>query len=175
MPSREHTGADSPAETIHCARHPNVETGLMCGRCETPICPRCVVMTDVGARCPDCAPRRKLPQFELGPLWLARGALAAFVSGAGVGLLWGFLLPAGLGFFTIFLGLGVGYAISEAVSWATNKKAGTYLQIEAALGVVLAYVVRNLIAETAIVPTNDLSGYIAVVVGIIMAANRLRF
>lgn len=40
---------------IYCARHPKTETLLRCGRCGTPICPRCMVQSGVGIRCPDCA------------------------------------------------------------------------------------------------------------------------
>lgn len=42
-------------KTIFCARHPQTETGLRCGRCDTPICPRCMVHSSVGIRCPECA------------------------------------------------------------------------------------------------------------------------
>lgn len=160
---------------MQCARHPQVETGLACGRCETPICPRCVVMTDVGARCPACAPRRKLPQFEIGPLFLLRGTAAAAVAGAALGALWGVLLPGGFaGFFIIFIGLGLGYGVAESVSLATNRKAGPPLQVVAALGVVLAYVMRNLVQGEALLPTGDLLGYVAALVGIVFAVNRLR-
>lgn len=159
---------------MQCARHPNTETGLACGRCETPICPKCAVMTDVGARCPACAPARKLPQFEVGPLWLLRGGGAALVSGAALGAAWRILLPTGLGFFGIILGLVLGYAVAEAVSWATNRKSGPALQVEAAAGVALAYVTRNLLLDLPILPASDLSGYLVVVVGIVVALNRLR-
>ncbi len=37
-----------------CYRHPQVETGLRCNRCNRPICPRCARQTPVGYRCPDC-------------------------------------------------------------------------------------------------------------------------
>ena len=37
-----------------CYRHPNVETGLRCNRCNKPICPKCAHRTPVGFRCPDC-------------------------------------------------------------------------------------------------------------------------
>ena len=160
---------------MRCARHPKVETGLACGRCETPICPRCLVMTDVGARCPTCAPARKLPQFEIGPLYVLRGLAAALAAGAALGALWGFLLQDTLGLITIFLGIGLGYGVAEAVSLATNRKSGQPLQVVAALGVVLAYVTRNLVAGDAILPTNDLFGYMAVIVGVVVAANRLRY
>jgi len=45
---------------LKCTRHTNVETALTCGRCEKPVCPRCMVHTDVGIRCRDCAPARPL-------------------------------------------------------------------------------------------------------------------
>ncbi len=42
---------------MQCARH-NRETLISCGRCDAPVCPRCMVYTDVGVRCRDCSPRR---------------------------------------------------------------------------------------------------------------------
>ena len=160
---------------MQCARHPNIETGLACGRCETPICPKCAVMTDVGARCPSCAPIRKLPQFEVGPIWLLRGGIAALLSGATLGAVWRVLLPGSAGFLSLLVAFGLGYAIAEAVSWATNRKAGPPLQIEAAIGVALAYLTHNLLLGHPAVPTNDLWGYLVVIMGIVVAVNRLRF
>lgn len=160
---------------MHCARHPNVETGLACGRCETPICPKCMVMTDVGARCPACAPARKLPQFEVGPLLVVRGLAAGLLAGAALGAVWGALFPGGLGFFSIFLGIGIGYGVAEPVSVAAKRKSGTALQISAAMGVVLAYLVRNLVATGQALPADDLFGAIVVIAAVIVAANRLRF
>ncbi len=158
---------------MQCARHPNIETELACGRCETAICPKCVVTTDVGARCPTCAPARKLPQFEVGPLWVLRGAVAALLAGAALGAAW-WTLFGGLRFFTVIIGLLVGYAVGEAVSWATNRKAGPPLQIVAAIGVALAYVTRNLLLDVPAVPGDDLFGYVAVIAGIMAASKRLR-
>ena len=162
-------------DVVYCARHPGVETGLACGRCGTPICPRCAVMTDVGARCPACAPARKLPQFELAPLFVLRGAAAAAVAGAVMGAAWGYLAPGVLGLFAIFLGLGLGYGSSEAVSLATNRKSGPLLQAVAAGGVVIAYLVRNLAEGHSLAPTNDLAGYVALIAGVIFAISRLRY
>ena len=160
---------------MQCARHPTTATELACGRCLTPICPKCAVMTDVGARCPACAPARKLPQFEVGPLWLLRGGAAALLSGAALGGLWRLLLPGSLGYLSLIVALALGYGVAEAVSWATNRKSGPLLQIEAAIGVALAYVTRNLLSPGPLLPTDDLWGYVAVVVGILVAVNRLRF
>ena len=160
---------------MQCARHRNVETELACGRCETPICPRCLVMTDVGARCPTCAPVRKLPQFEVGPLWLLRGTIAALLSGLALGALWQLILPGNPGFYGLILALLLGYAIGEAVSWATNRKSGTALQIVATGGVIAAYLTRNLLLGDAPLPSDDLFGYIAVIAAAFVAIGRLRY
>ena len=50
---------------MKCAKHTDVETSLACGRCETPVCVRCLTHTDVGIRCRKCAPSRG---------WTAAGA-----------------------------------------------------------------------------------------------------
>ena len=160
---------------MQCARHPKVETELTCGRCETPICPRCAVFTDVGARCPTCAPARKLPQFEVGFVNLLRGAAAALGTGATLGAVWGALLPGGIGFLGLFLAAFLGYAIAEAVSVVTNRKAGTALQVVAAAGALAAYLVRNLVIGDGLLPTDDLFGYIAVIVAGAVAISRLRY
>ncbi len=159
---------------MKCARHPKVETRLACGRCETPICPKCMVMTDVGARCPDCAPARKLPQFEVGPVIFLRALGASLVAGAVLGTLWG-LLIYDIGFFMIFIGIGIGYGVAEPVSWASNRKSATVLQVIGVVGVFVCYFVRNIVGGESLVPTNDLFGYLVVVIGSIVAANRLRY
>jgi len=163
------------AGPMQCARHPKVETGLSCGRCDTPICPKCAVMTDVGVRCPGCAPRRRLPQFEVGPLYLLRGSGAALAAGGALGLAWGVILPGQYGLLGILIGAGLGYGIGESVGLATNRKLAPILQVVAIVGVVLAYLVRNLIWASALVVTDDLYGFIVVATAMFVAIGRLRF
>ncbi len=160
---------------MQCARHAKVETELTCGRCETPICPRCAVFTEVGARCPACAPARKLPQFEIGPVYLLRGAAAAIAAGAALGAVWGALLPGRVSLFGLFLAAFIGYLIAEAVGAATNRKAGTPLQVVAAGGAIIAYLARNLVVGNDLLPTDDLFGYVAVIIAGAVAIRRLRY
>lgn len=133
---------DAPEEAIFCARHPRVETVLRCGTCGTPICPRCLVQTPVGAKCPTCAKVSKLPTFNVTPVFFARAMTAALVAGIGIGLLWAFALGSTrFGLFAIFAGIILGTVMAEAVSLSANRKRGLGLQICAALGVILAYLV----------------------------------
>ena len=44
----------------YCARHKKELTRVTCGRCETPICHKCLVLSPAGVRCKDCA-RNRVP------------------------------------------------------------------------------------------------------------------
>jgi hypothetical protein len=174
-------GPDLTTETdeeVRCARHPQVETNLACGRCGTPICPRCLVQTPVGARCPDCANVRRLPTVDVKPIFLARGLAAAIGSGLVVGAVWGWAVGGSRtgigGFLVIFLAFAIGWAIGESISVATNRKRGIALQACAVFGVILAYLVHNIVGGGAILPQGDFWGYVATVLAAFFAAQRLQ-
>jgi hypothetical protein len=44
----------------YCYKHPKETTRVTCGRCERPLCHRCVVIGSVGVRCRQCA-SNKIP------------------------------------------------------------------------------------------------------------------
>ena len=163
---------------MYCARHSQVETVLRCGRCETPICPRCLVQTPVGARCPVCANVRRLPTIDVKPVFLVRGFAAAVAAGLAVGGAWGFLSSgSGRGFgglFIIFIAMGIGWAMGEAIGSATNRKRGQALQACAIFGVILAYLTRNAVAGFALLPAGDIWGYMATILAAFFAAQRLQ-
>jgi hypothetical protein len=106
----------SPDETLRCARHPGTETVLRCGRCETPICPKSLVGTPVGARCPTCA---QVKRFAFGTKRheLARAIAFGIAAGAVGTVILGFVPFLGLIGYAV-LGFGVG----EAVSVGANRK-----------------------------------------------------
>ena len=167
---------------MRCATHPSVETELACGKCGKAICPRCLVHTPVGARCRPCANVRRLPTYNISPEFLARAAAASALAGAALGGLWGFLLPWSIGlYFGVVIGLGLGYLIGEAVSIATNRKSGTPFQAIAALGVILAFLIRDAVLasgykgiSTSDLLRNDGLGYLVVLFAIFVAGSRLR-
>ncbi len=100
---------------MQCAAHPNVETNLRCGKCGKPICPRCMVQTPVGARCPECARLYKLPTYRVSKQYYLKAIGTALGMAIIGGVVWGVVI----GFIPIFflnflLAPGVGYAIEVA-------------------------------------------------------------
>ena len=78
----------NPARILNvprCSYHPDVETGLRCAECDKPICPKEMVTTAVGYKCPECArtPQNALggtkPRQYLGAV--GAGAAAAIIGG----------------------------------------------------------------------------------------------
>lgn len=127
-------------DTLRCARHPDTETSLRCGKCGTPICPRCMVQTPVGARCPTCAGLKKLPTFRVSSVYYLRAIGAALGAGIVVGLVWGLIyiyLPSF--FFNLILAAGAGWLIGDLISRAVNRKRGIWLAVIGGFAVLLAF------------------------------------
>ena len=139
-------------QTQYCARHPKTETSIRCGRCEETICPECLVHSPVGMRCPDCARVNRVPTYDVPLPFLFRGIAAGLGVGLALGIAFFFVSP--LLFRLVFLGLpgvntilpflyavllaGIGYAVGEAVSRATNRKRGLKLKLVGAGSVFIA-------------------------------------
>jgi uncharacterized membrane protein len=105
-----------PSETLRCARHPSTETVLRCGRCDTPICNRCMVMSPVGARCPACAQVKRF-NLMLKPAEVARSVVFGLLVAA---------IGAVVLSFIPFLGIvgqaALGFGVGEVVSVGAHRK-----------------------------------------------------
>jgi hypothetical protein len=161
---------------MKCSYHPDVETELGCGKCGKPICPKCLIQTPVGARCPDCARLYKLPTFRLSLRHYLIAAGTALGMAIACGAAWGTVrafIPSVI--FNLLLAAGVGYAISEVVSRSVNRKRGKWLAVMGGVALPISYL--------ASVPLNTLFNFgagfhyldlLAIAVGIFVAAIRLR-
>ena len=114
---------------MQCARHPSVETALTCTRCETPICPKCLVPGAVGMLCKSCAGNNPLhevpiPRLALG---LALGLAGGTVAG---------VLLQSIGFFLFFVAPAIGGALGQAVLWAVKGRRGPRVVALAGVGAV---------------------------------------
>ncbi len=158
--------------TTKCATHPSTETSLRCGKCGKPICPKCLVQTPVGARCRECANARRLPIYEVSALQYLKAAGLGLTLGILSGVAWGFIPLRD--YFSLLIGLGVGYGIGELVSLSVNRKRGWGLQATAATGVVISYLARSIILNMPLLGFADIFGLIALVLGISTAVSLLR-
>ena len=159
-----------PATVVECPRDPGVETALRCGRCDTPICPKCLVQSPVGARCRDCGRLSKNPIYTLNTQAKLRAASAALIGGLVMGVAWGLvLIQFTFGFFSIFLGLGLGWIFTRALDFATGRKRGPMVAGFAIGGIFLAWAVMALM-----VPQIALFGLVPAGIGSYLAYQNLR-
>ena len=166
---------------MKCVRHPEVETNLRCGKCGTLICPRCLVQTPVGARCPDCAQLRRHVIYQVSAPYYARATAMGLGSGLLSGLIWS-LIPLG-GFFLFLVAGAIGYLLGELISLSVNRKRGIGLQAIAGTSVLLSYafmnffywyVLRGYLHGMLFWGFLDIYGLIALALGVFLAVNRLR-
>ncbi|MBA4180446.1 MAG: hypothetical protein C0506_07650 [Anaerolinea sp.] len=160
-----------PKGVVTCPRDPGVETALRCSRCETPICPKCLIQTPVGARCRDCARMTKSPVYTVSNATMVRAALASVVGGVAMGLIWGLvLLPFSVGFFSIFVGAGLGYAFTRMMEFATGRKRGPVIVAFAVFGIGIAWAMQLLFVDVRIA----MYGLVAAGVAVYFAYQNLR-
>jgi hypothetical protein len=162
--------------TTNCANHPGTETTLRCGKCEKPICPKCVVFTDVGTRCRECARITRLPTFDVRPAFLTKGIAAGLISGIGSALVLGFVLAnTRAPVFGLFVGIilaAIGYVVGESISLATNRKRGPALQAVAVASYAVAVAAFLFLVDWRFVV--GLYGLVGLVVGLAVAVGRVR-
>ncbi|TAK27717.1 MAG: hypothetical protein EPO21_23585 [Chloroflexota bacterium] len=127
-------------EPLYCATHPKIETNLRCGKCGKLICPKCMVYTPVGARCPDCAQVRRLPIYDVS----AANYLSALGAGMAMALVAGVVWSFIPGFVSIWVPLLIGYLVGEGVSRAANRKRSRGLQVIAGTMVFASFIVLQL-------------------------------
>lgn len=114
----------SSSGQVPCTYHPNVQTGLRCGRCGKPICPQCAVRTQVGLRCPDCAGTRRPASIRTPSDQLAKAVGGAILVAVVVAVLWRFAPDWGF-----YLSLALGFGVVETIAKLTGNKRGRDLQL----------------------------------------------
>ena len=162
--------ANSPP--TYCPQDPGVETNLRCGRCDEPICPRCLVQTPVGARCPNCAAERKNPVFDPSAAETARAVTAAAIAGVAVAVLaWvlAFRIPVALYRYLLILApAAAGWIIGSVTYRASGFKRNSKLQIASGAATLLSFMIMSLVMPMTI------GGFIGLAVGMYYAIGRVK-
>ncbi len=139
-----------------CSYHPDVETELTCTECGKPICPKEMVLTPVGYKCPEDARPAKGQIRVVKPKQLAMSVAAGVVVGVG-----GAFLVAGIGFGGFLIGIVWGAATAAAVRRASGGHRG------GAVGVVAG---GSIVLGTLLAGVGLVTGAIALVVALIQLA-----
>ena len=156
----------------YCPRDPRVETNLRCGKCGELICPRCLVQTPVGARCPHCAAERKNPVFdpsaaETGKAWVAAVIAGVVVAGIAWALLYSF--PWAVGRYVYILApAAAGWLIGTVTYRASGYKRSRRLQLASGVATFLSYMLMTFLMGP------DIRGFIGLAVGMYYAIGRVK-
>ena len=169
-----------------CLRHPDILSNLRCGRCDDLICPRCMVQSPVGARCPDCASIGRAPIFRATPAELTTtiafslGAAVVFgiIYGLIVWVLWNLPFNFQIGNVAVSLVIGLaGAPVGEFVRRAGKYKLDSRLRTVAAITMFVVWLVGMNFSSFLGVPNFlflNIIGYIGLGIGIYVAMNRVR-
>lgn len=116
----------SVLEERPCPRHPTITTRLRCSKCGEPICPRCMVETPVGFRCPSCAGLSTGWWGRTPSSLLIRATLIGLLVALAVGWVWS-RFPD----WQFYLALALGFGVAETMAWAARLQRGRDLQVTA--------------------------------------------
>ncbi len=62
----------APADVRTCYRHPDRVAGIVCQRCDRPICPECMHQASVGFHCPECTKQRAQKVYRGAAAWATK-------------------------------------------------------------------------------------------------------
>jgi hypothetical protein len=116
---------------MQCYKHPKEETGLSCGKCDRPICTKCMVNGPAGVRCRDCASLKGSALYKIAPARLVWAAIVALVLGLAGSMVYS------INFFALIVAPLYGGFVGDMVIRAAGRKQGKILQIFAISGIVL--------------------------------------
>ena len=161
---------------MKCSSHPDVETNLQCSKCARLICPKCLVQTPVGARCPQCARVSKPPTFHVSPQYYFRAIGAALGMAIVSGIIWGLVeMLVRVVSLTLLLAPAAGFVIGEVTSIAVNRKRSKGLAAIAGIAVLLSFLISLFFPGTFHFSLfNSLYDLLALGLGIFVTVTRLR-
>ena len=170
----------------YCPRDPGVETNLRCGRCDELICPRCLVNSPVGARCPACARVGRPAILDTSSSALAKALAAGVSTGVALGalliavlVLLDFVGLTPVNVVAKLAGLGaIGYATGEVVRRTAGYKLARKLQVVAGTSAFSAFITANILLNLFGNLNNtvlfDGVSYVGLGIGVYVAMGRVR-
>ena len=127
---------------MNCNKHPKITTNLKCHRCETSICPKCLVQSDVGFKCIDChklsLPKINTISYPTQSILITTMCIIGALSGILIKLIQILIiLPA---IIHIIYWLALGYMLSTISSKIAKGKRSVRLVWITTIGIAFAYI-----------------------------------
>lgn len=122
-----------------CTYHPDIDTEMSCNECGKPICPKEMVLTPVGYKCPDCARPARSQYMYVKPRQLLLGSLA----GLAAALVGAFVLSA-IGFTFFLVSIFYGALVGEAVRRGAGGHRGPVMSGVGIAAVIIAGFITGL-------------------------------
>lgn len=144
-----------------CSFHPGVQTEVRCGECDRYICPKDMVPTPVGYKCPVCAKPARSQYVVVKPDQLLRASLV----GGAVGVFGGIVLA-----YVPLLGIFSGLIWGAATAEAARRASGGHREWAVGLVAVAAIVVGAFAGSALTHRLNVLAAIIAIVVALLNLA-----
>lgn len=160
-----------PSEDVYCARHPQEKTVIRCATCGTPICPKCMVVTPVGMKCPDCGRNANAALSEIPALKMLLVVIISLASGYIAAII------GSLGFLIMLFSLPFGYFVGRTILRVVGMKHGSMLEAVTGAGIVLGAFGFKMLIENVPMLTLLMSPtfLIAVVVTLMGAIAKIRY
>lgn len=170
----------------YCLRHPNTETNLRCGRCDDLICPRCMVTSPVGARCPDCARIGRPAILDTSSSELTRAVVSGFAAAIAGAIALSivvkilFAMPfIGIVYWIVAAGgmAVMGYLVGEAIRYGSGKKIDKRLKYVAAGCVFIGWLATFILLPVFGLPSSFIAtspGIVGLIIAYYIASSRVR-
>ncbi len=146
------------SEALPCQRHPHNKTRLRCTECDTPICPKCMVMYEVGFKCPACAKKRPSHLVAVTSLQILGTSLACVLMGWICGWIFTFALAVlpirifmfpVLGYLALYgLGQLCGHGLQRLLHYKYSPKLIVCVLLAVVAGLLLSSPVQMLLMGT---------------------------
>jgi hypothetical protein len=156
---------------VYCSRHPQEKTVIRCASCGDPICPKCMVATPVGMKCPECGRNTNSSLSEVPASNLIGAALISLAAGYIAAII------GSMGFLIMLFSLPFGYFVGRTVLRVAGMKHGRKLEAATGSGIVLgAFLFKMLIENVSMMTllTNPLF-LAAVVITLAGAIAKIRY
>ena len=157
-----------------CYKHKSETTNLSCATCDYSICIKCVIHTPTGIKCKNCANLKKIPTFEITPVFFIRGIISITITLT--------LFTIGLYFLNSYIISGVfinllaiivlGFLIGQTLSLSVNYKRGKLLKLISVISFIIGIILIIVINKSMLNNLFSIFGAASIIIGAYLSVDK---